>query len=86
MRHTRRRGTRIPVDKRSAPSHGNFNFERWDPVPVGSYPSGRSDLGVADLMGNGWEWTRTPFEPFPGFAPFSFIPDIPKISLTRSIM
>lgn len=57
-----------------APSHGNFNFERWDPVPVGSYPSGRSDLGVADLMGNGWEWTRTPFEPFPGFAPFSFYP------------
>ncbi len=59
-----------------APSsrHGNFDFERWDPVPVGSYPQGNSDFGVADLVGNGWEWTRTPFESFPGFQPFSFYP------------
>ena len=51
---------------------GNFDFQRWDPVPVGSYPEGNSDFGVADLVGNGWEWTRTPFAPFPGFEPFSF--------------
>lgn len=59
-----------------APSarHGNFDFERWDPVPVGSYPDGVSDFGVADLVGNGWEWTRTPFAPFPGFQAFSFYP------------
>jgi ergothioneine biosynthesis protein EgtB len=55
-----------------APQHGNFDFERWDPVAVGSYPEGTSDFGVADLVGNGWEWTRTPFAPFPGFQPFSF--------------
>jgi ergothioneine biosynthesis protein EgtB len=54
--------------------HGNFDFERWDPVPVGSYPEGNSDFGVADLVGNGWEWTRTPFAPFPGFQQFSFYP------------
>jgi iron(II)-dependent oxidoreductase len=54
--------------------HGNFDFERWDPVSVGSYPEGVSDFGVADLVGNGWEWTRTPFAPFPGFQPFSFYP------------
>ncbi|HXP79319.1 MAG TPA: SUMF1/EgtB/PvdO family nonheme iron enzyme [Verrucomicrobiae bacterium] len=57
-----------------APRHGNFDFERWDPVPAGSYPEGVSDFGVADLVGNGWEWTRTPFAPFPGFQPFSFYP------------
>jgi iron(II)-dependent oxidoreductase len=54
--------------------HGNFDFERWDPVAVGSYPEGYSDFGVADLVGNGWEWTRTPFAPFPGFQAFSFYP------------
>jgi gamma-glutamyl hercynylcysteine S-oxide synthase len=54
--------------------HGNFNFQRWDPVPVGAYPEGNSDFGIADLVGNGWEWTRTPFAPFPGFLPFPFYP------------
>jgi iron(II)-dependent oxidoreductase len=53
---------------------GNFDFANWDPVPVGSYPGGNSDFGVADLVGNGWEWTGTPFAPFPGFQQFSFYP------------
>jgi formylglycine-generating enzyme required for sulfatase activity len=26
------------------------------------------------MVGNGWEWTSTPFGPFPGFQPFSFYP------------
>jgi ergothioneine biosynthesis protein EgtB len=57
-----------------SPEHGNFDFQRWDPVSVGSYPAGTSAFGVADLVGNGWEWTRSPFEPFPGFQAFSFYP------------
>ena len=51
---------------------GNFDFARWDPVPVNAFPEGESTFGVADLLGNGWEWTSTPFEPFPGFEPFPF--------------
>jgi ergothioneine biosynthesis protein EgtB len=54
--------------------HGNFNFQRWDPVPAGSFPDGSSDFGVSDLVGNGWEWTRTLFAPFPGFETFPFYP------------
>jgi gamma-glutamyl hercynylcysteine S-oxide synthase len=57
-----------------SPHHGNFDLRRWDPVPVGSFPEGSSDFGVADMTGNGWEWTRTPFAPFSGFKPFPFYP------------
>jgi formylglycine-generating enzyme required for sulfatase activity len=39
---------------------------------VGAFPQGQSAFGVADLVGNGWEWTSSVFAPFPGFRPFSF--------------
>jgi iron(II)-dependent oxidoreductase len=34
--------------------------------------NGVSRHGVAQLLGNGWEWTSTVFGPFPGFEPFPF--------------
>ena len=55
--------------------HGNFDFRQWDPVPVGSYPNGVSSWGVHDLVGNGWEWTSTPFKGFPGFEPMASYPE-----------
>jgi ergothioneine biosynthesis protein EgtB len=54
--------------------NGNFGFHRWDPAPVNAHPAGRSFYGVEDLLGNGWEWTSTLFEPFPCFQPFPFYP------------
>jgi gamma-glutamyl hercynylcysteine S-oxide synthase len=51
------------------PTRGNFDFQHWDPVPVGSYPAGASAWGVHDLAGNGWEWTATLFSGFDGFVP-----------------
>ena len=60
-------GTEAPSQTR-----GNFDFQRWDPTPVGAFPEGQSAFGVMDLLGNGWEWTSTLFSPFPGFEPFPF--------------
>ena len=59
-----------PVQPNAA--FGNFNFERWNPVAVNAYPQNRSAFGVEGMLGNGWEWTATPFAPFPGFEPFPF--------------
>ncbi|MGH9367244.1 MAG: SUMF1/EgtB/PvdO family nonheme iron enzyme, partial [Thermoanaerobaculia bacterium] len=55
-------------------SRGNFDFQRSDPVPVGSYPAGASAWGIQDLVGNGWEWTSSVFEGFPGFTPMPSYP------------
>ena len=57
------------------PTRGNFGFQSFDPVPVGSFPAGQSAWGVHDLVGNGWEWTSTVFAPFPGFTPHPGYPE-----------
>jgi len=54
-------------DDDGADGHGNFDFRHWAPTPVGAHPAGASAWGVHDLVGNGWEWTDTPFDGFPGF-------------------
>jgi iron(II)-dependent oxidoreductase len=56
------------------PSRGNFDFASDDPVPAGSFPAGQSAWGVHDLVGNGWEWTASVFEGFPGFSPMPSYP------------
>ena len=56
-------------------TRGNFDFRYWDPVPVGSYPAGVSAWGIHDLVGNGWEWTSTVFDGFPGFEAMASYPE-----------
>ncbi len=55
-------------------SFGNFDFARWNAVPVNAFPEGHSAFGVQGMLGNGWEWTSTQFAPFPGFQRFPFYP------------
>jgi len=61
-------------EEKPGSKHGNFGFQHWDPSPVGAHPAGASAFGVQDLVGNGWEWTRTPFAPFSGFTSMPFYP------------
>jgi iron(II)-dependent oxidoreductase len=56
------------------PRFGNFDFANWETAPSGAHPAGISAYGVHDLVGNGWEWTRTIFAPHPGFSPMPFYP------------
>ncbi len=56
------------------PTRGNFHHEHWDPTAVNAHPAGASAFDVWDLLGNGWEWTSTVFNPLPGFKPFPFYP------------
>ena len=57
------------------PTRGNFDFQHWDPVPVASFPAGVSAWGVHDLVGNGWEWTSSVFDGFPGFQAMASYPE-----------
>lgn len=54
-------------DDAPGPQHGALDFTSWHPLPVGSHPAAASALGVQELVGNGWEWTDSPFAPFDGF-------------------
>jgi iron(II)-dependent oxidoreductase len=80
-------GTRLPTEaewhraacnardeEAGEPHHGRgyFDLERWDPSPVNAFPQGASAFGVEGFLANGWEWTSSLFEPFPGFQPFPF--------------
>lgn len=50
-------------------SGGNCDFESLSPSSIGAFPAAQSQFNVHDLIGNGWEWTRTIFAPFADFKP-----------------
>jgi iron(II)-dependent oxidoreductase len=52
--------------------HANIGQSGWGPAPVGSYPQGASAFGVEQLLGDVYEWTSSPFGPYPGYSTFPY--------------
>jgi formylglycine-generating enzyme required for sulfatase activity len=55
------------ITKRPDPVRDNFGFTRWHPIAVDASSNGHENGAPAQMIGNGWEWTRDIFAPFEGF-------------------
>jgi gamma-glutamyl hercynylcysteine S-oxide synthase len=79
--YARRHGAAIPDEPQfhraacGAAVSSNLDFRLWDPVSVYSDDQPAAPPAPRQMVGNGWEWTSTPFAPFPGFRPFDFYPN-----------
>jgi len=54
-------------DGEPAPAQANLDAAAMGCIDVAAHPDGDSAAGCRQMTGNVWEWTASPFYPYPGF-------------------